>query len=347
MLESVAPIYRTLIYEHLSIKSLVRLSETCKTIHNDSNLKEFIMKKIINKFGYRISQRYWSYINYDKMNSNMLSRVLVEFIQRTINIDFISIVDLGFVDKRYLTINIPNQLYLKLSIDEQIQIVDVLCGQLYRLYEYANQRGMRMNCYDYRCAEEFDLYPFYDSIKCKLKSLFLKSNHLVKHKILGSLNNIQSWINKIESENSTSNQFIDGLIDYDTNPDPQGFINGLCDYDISKLETIIEIGLFLEEYYCDLYLTDFLESNIEYYIDVKRSYEDKAYDDFTDEVDKILDGRNKIYPEKTNGQILKKLIRSTNITFIVQDIYEASKKRRARFNGEDSDDSDNSDGSEF
>jgi hypothetical protein len=318
MLESVAPIYRTLIYDHLSIKSLVKLSETCKTINND--LKEYIMKKIINKFGYRISQRYWScnYIKYDKIN--MLSTVLVEFKNRTIHIDFSSIVDLRFEDKRYLTINIPNELYLKLSTDEQIQIIDLLCGQL-----YANQRGMRMNCYEYRCAEEFDLYPFYDSIKCKLKSLFLKSNNLVKHKILDSLNNIHdSCINKIKTENST--------------PDPQGFINGLCDYDISKLETIIEIGLFLKEYYCDLYLTDFLESNIEYYIDVNRSYEDKLYDDFTDEVDKILDGRNKIYPEKTNGQILMRLIRSTNVTFIVQDIKEASKKRRARFNGEDSSD---------
>jgi len=87
-----------------------------------------------------------------------------------------------------------------------------------------------------------------------------------------------------------------------------------------------------------------LESNIEYYIDVNRSYEDKLYDDFTDEVDKILDDRNKIYPEKTNGQILMRLIRSTNVAFIVQDIKKASKKRRARFNGEDS--SDNSDGSD-
>jgi hypothetical protein len=51
-----------------------------------------------------------------------------------------------------------------------------------------------------------------------------------------------------------------------------------------------------------------------------------------------LDDRNKIYPEKTNGQILMKLIRSSNVAFIVQDIKKASKKRRARFNGEDSDD---------
>ena len=338
MLESVAPIYRTLIYEHLGVKSLVRLSETCKTIHHDSNLKEFIMKKIINKFGYRISQRYWSYINYDKMNSNMLSRVLVEFKNRTLNIDFKSIVDLSFVDKRYLRINIPNELYLKLSTDEQIQIVHLL----YKLYEYVLQRAMRMNCYEYRCAEEFDLYKLFDNIKYNLKKLFLKSNHLVKHKIIDSLNNIQSCINQIKTENSTPNQFIDGLCDYDTTPDPQEFINGLCDYDIGQLETIIEIGLFLEEYYCDLYLADFLESNIECYIEMNRSYENKVYDDFTDIVDKILDDRNKIYPEKTNGQILMRLIRSTNVSFIVDDIKEASKKRRARFNGEDSSESEDS-----
>lgn len=333
MLESIAPIYRTLIYEHLGVKSLVRLSETCKTIHHDSNLKEFIMKKIVGKFGYRISERYWSYyyINYEKMNSNMLSRILVEFKNRTLNIDFKSIVDLTFEDKRYLRINIPNELYLKLSTDEQIQIVHVLSDQLYKLYEYAHERGMTL--------EEYDLFPLYDNIKHSLKKLFLKSNDLVKHKIIDSLKNIHdTCINK---------KFINHLVTFESTPDPQEFINGLCDYDIRQLEMIIEIGLFLEEYYCDLYLTDFLESNIEYYIDVNRSYEDKAYDDFTDEVDKILDGRNKIYPEKTNGQILRKLIRSTNITFIVQDIYEASKKRRARFNGEDSDDSDNSDGSEF
>ena len=331
MLESIAPIYRTLIYEHLGVKSLVRLSETCKTIHHDSNLKEFIMKKIVGKFGYVISERYWSYINYDKMNSNMLNRILVEFKNRVIDVDFSSMVDLKFVDKRYLRINIPNQLYLKLSTDEQVQIVHVLCDQLYRLYEYADQRGMTF--------EEFDLYPLLNNIKYySLKKLFLKSNHLVKNKIIDSLKNIR--------DNCINNKFIHKLelVTFESTPDPQEFINGLCDYDIRQLETIIEIGLFLEEYYCDLYLADFLESNIEYYIDVNRSYEDKLYDDFTDEVDKILDDRNKIYPEKTNGQILMRLIRSTNVAFIVQDIKKASKKRRARFNGEDS--SDNSDGSD-
>jgi hypothetical protein len=136
---------------------------------------------------------------------------------------------------------------------------------------------------------------------------------LVKHKILGSLNNIQSCINKIKTENSTPNQFINGLCDYESTPDPQEFINSLCDYDISKLETIIEIGLFLKEYFSHLYLTDFLESNIEYYIDVKSSYEDKGYDYYPDVIDKILDDRNKIYPEKTNGQILMKLIQKSLI----------------------------------
>lgn len=330
-IESVAPIYRILIYEHLDVKSLVRLSETCKTMNDDPNLKEFIMKKIVAKFGY--VKWFHKFINYDKMNSNMLNRILVEFKNRTLNIDFKSIVDLSFEDKHDLRINIPNELYLKLSTDEQIQIVQLLCDQLYKLYEYANQRGMRMNCYEYRCTEEFDLFPLFNDTKYSLKKLFLKSNHLVKHKIIDSFSDIG---NKIRHKSKPNYNY--------SFPDTHEFINGLCDYDIGQLETIIEIGLFLEEYYCDLYLADFLESNIEYYIEVNRSYEDKAYDDFTDIVDKILDDRNKIYPEKTNGQILMRLIRSTNVAFTVHDIKEASRKRRARFNGEDSDD--NSDPSE-
>jgi len=322
MLESIAPIYRILIYEHLEVKSLVRLSETCKTIHHDSNLKEFIMKKIVGKFGYVISERYWSYINYDKMNSNMLSRILVDFIQRTINIDFKSIVDLSFSDKRYLRINIPNELYLKLSTDEQVQIVHVLCDQLYRLYVYADQRGMTL--------EEFDLYPLFNNIKYySLKKLFLKSNNIIKHKILESLNNISysckndRFVNKTKLQNST--------------PNPKEFINSLCDDDISKLETIIEIGLFLEEYYY-LYLTNFLESNLEEYIDVNGSYEDKAYDDYADNIDKILNSKNKLYPKKTNAQVLDKLIRRAIVRFDVNDIKEANNKRRARMNGENSSD---------
>ena len=61
-----------------------------------------------------------------------------------------------------------------------------------------------------------------------------------------------------------------------------------------KLETIIEIGVYLDEYYV-LYLEDFLESNIECYIDVNNSYENKAWDYYADFIDKILDDRNKIY----------------------------------------------------
>jgi hypothetical protein len=339
MLDLVAPIYRTLIYDHLSIKSLVRLSETCKTINNDSNLKEFIMKKIISKFGYRISDRYWSfnYINYDKMNINMLSKIIVEFMNKTRNLDFNNIVNLSFEDKRYLRIMIPNELYLKLSTDEKIQIIHLLCDQLYRLYEYANQRGMKMTCYEYRCVEEFDLYPFNDSITYKLKSLFLKSNNIIKHKILESLNNISysckndRFVNKTKLQNST--------------PNPKEFINSVCEYDISKLETIIEIGLFLEEYYY-LYLTNFLESNIEYYINVNRSYEDKAYDDYPDVIDKILSNKNKIHPNKTNAQVLDRLIRSAIVRFDVNDIREANKKRRARMNGENSSDDSSDDSSE-
>jgi len=161
-----------------------------------------------------------------------------------------------------------------------------------------------------------------------LKKLFLKSNNLVKHKILDSLNNIY--------DNCINNKFINHFVTFESTPDPQVFIDSLCDYDIRQLETIIEIGLFLEEYYCDLYLADFLESNIECYIDVNRSHEDKAYDDYADDIDKILNSKNKFYLEKTNAQVLDKLLSNASVNYRVEHIKEANEKRRARMNGENS-----------
>jgi hypothetical protein len=228
MLDLVASIYRTLIYEYLSIKYLVRLSKTCKTINNDPNIKEMIIKKIINKFGYNISHKFWNTYLYNIMDENMITKLLVGFKNRTLSVNFNQIENLSFEDKRNLQIKIPTYLFFKLEKNEQEEIIYILCDQLYKLYEYANKNKMDMAIYEYRCPEEFDLYPFNKNIQYKLKQIFIEGNDEIKCHIINQLSNM--------IDSCICNKFVNRINNNNLTPNVDDFINGIYDYNLSKLD---------------------------------------------------------------------------------------------------------------
>ena len=321
MLDLVAPIYRRLIYEFLFPQELARLGETCKTIYHDKIRNDLIVSKISSNFRYKVDKYYYwgdKYLTYslNSCNKDLQRSLLQEFKKRTVSLKFEEIENLSFVDKRYLVIHFPLELFFLSDIKSQKEITLFLCDQLYHMWKYAEKNKMNMSTYDYRCPEEFDLYPFYKFIQNTLEIIFYQSCDETKYVLIHRL---------IELTYTTKCIFPMIKNEIDVNI----FIYTLFSGDISRLKEIIDAGIFFKNYFPG-YLRDYLDNIIGAYIAINDSYEDTGCDIYADDMETILDQQNTTYPELTNADVLNDLLLGCKL-FSVSLVRETNKRRKKRW----------------
>jgi hypothetical protein len=288
------------------------------------NRDDLIISKISNYYRYKVDKYYWQeskeeYIIYSLMTKELQERISQEFKKRLVSLKFQEIENLSFEDKRYLVIHFPLELFLLSDTASQKEIVLFLCDQLYFMWEYAEKKNMNMGIYDYRCPEEFDLYPFYNFIQNTLESIFYQACDETKCVLIRSLISLNN-ITRCLSPKRTKNE-----IDVDM------FIYCLFRGDISRLVEIIDTGIFFEKYF-PTYLRDYLDNIIGAYIEVNDSYEDMGYDIYAIQVEKILDEKNKTYTNLTNAEVLDDLLLGCKL-FSVSLFREANVERMNRYKG--------------
>jgi hypothetical protein len=331
MLDLIAPIYRRLIYEFLSLEELAKLGQTCKTIYQDKNRNETIVSKISCKFRYEVDEyfvskisckfryeidEYYSrniYFSYSLMPKYLVEPILQEFKKRILSLKFEEIENMSFEEKRYLVIHFPIELFVLLDNEYQKEIVLFFCDQLYHMWKYAEKNKMDMSIYEYRYPERFVLYPFYNFIKNSLEEIFIEGSENIKCILIHRL---------IELTNITKNIFPKKRIENDI--DIEIFIYSLFRGNISQLKEIIDIGLFLQKCF-PTYLRNYLDNIIGSYLEINDSYEDI----YADAVEEILGQKNKTYPELTNAEVLDELLLECKL-FSVSLLYETNKRRQER-----------------
>ena len=185
------------------------------------------------------------------------------------------------------------------------------------MWDYAEKNKMNMTTYEFRCPEEFDLYPFYNFIQNTLECIFYDSSDETKYVLIGRLIELTNITRNISPKRSKNE------IDVDI------FIYRLFGGDMSRLKEIINTGIFFKKYFPG-YLRDYLDNIIGAYIEINDSYEDTGYDIYADNMETILDQKNRIYPELTNAEILDDLLLECKL-FSVSLVREANKRRQKRF----------------
>jgi hypothetical protein len=218
------------------------------------------------------------------MSPSLLESILEEFKKRTLSIKFSDIEKLSFEEKRDLIITLPFDLFSLVDTQSQKAIIRTLCHQIYEIREYAMRNEMNMEIYEYRCKEEFDLYPFYQFILRTLCRIFEESKNKIRCFLL------TEWM-EMDKESSVDE-----------------ILHGLFRGDMSQLRLMIEIGLFLKRYFRK-YLKEYLESCFEDYMNVNHNDEDSdtMYDIYAQEVEEILDEKNALCPSMKNVEILDRL----------------------------------------
>jgi hypothetical protein len=320
MLDLVAPIYRRLIYEFLSPQELVQLGETCKKIHYDQNRIEMMILKISSKFTYEIDKYYWrkTYLSYFRMPKYLVFPLVQEFKKRILSLRLEEIENLSFEDKRYLVIHFPTDLFDLSHIETQKEITLFVCDQLYHMWNYAEKRKMNMVVYDYRCPEEFDLYPFYNFIKNILQDIFLNGSEAIKYILIKKLIELSNITRNMSPKNKVGNDI-----------DVMDFIDSLFTGDLNQIVEIIDIGLFIRKYFPG-YLRDYLDNIIGSYVEINNDYEDTAYDIYAEDIEKKLDLQNEKYPDRTNAEVLDELLLECKL-FSVSLVRETNKERHERY----------------
>jgi hypothetical protein len=319
MLDLVAPIYRRLIYEFLSPQELAGLGETCKKIHQDPNRMEMMILKISGNFTYEIDKYYWrkNYISYFHMPKYLVSPLVQEFKKRIVSLRFEEIENLSFEDKRYLIIHFPTDLFELSDIETQKEITLFLCDQLYHMWKYAEKREMNMMIYDYRCPEEFDLYPFYNFIKNTLQPIFLNGTESIKYVLIKKLIELSNITRNMSPKSKVGNDIV--VMD---------FIHTLFT-NYGDLNEMVEIILFIRKHFPG-YLRDYLDNIIGSYVEMNNDYEDTAYDIYAEDIEKKLDLQNETYPERTNAEVLDELLLECKL-FSVSLVRETNKARHERY----------------
>jgi hypothetical protein len=316
MLDLVESIYRYLICDYLKIEKIINLKKTCKTINNDKNLDELIIKKISNFFGYNFTNRYWiGNYNYNNMSNKLLLPIINNFKKITYGCNLEQLEKIEYEEEHNINIVFPIKLFFRLDYEDQIIMIEFLCNKLYELWKYANKNNMDMNQFDYRIKERFRFYCLNNWIKGVLNKIFLKGDNKIRQVILDSLR-------------LNSDKCVNGL--YKNKLSVSSFIKQLYRGDISELEGIIEIGLFLTEncnYYT--YFHKFIEMNIGTYIEMNDSYEDTGCDYFAYSIRKKLNQKNRIYPDETNKEVLKSLLKETDYT--IEQFIRTNNERMERF----------------
>lgn len=316
MFDHIASIYRTLVYEYLEPEDLATLGETCKIIHEDTNRKDMIVKKLSSTFGYKVDEYYWKYNNYyESMSKDMINLISIEYKKKMLSLKLKDVENMTFLEKRYLVICSPIHLFLILDKESQKEIINVFCRHIYDMIIYANQRGMNIKTYDYRCDEEFDLYPFMNHVNRHLENIFIKSGEEIRYHLIQKLIDVRVCLDI--SNPKGKNVFSE-----------MEFIYLLYHGDFLKIDKFIEIGLFLQKYLPG-HLSDYLDVTFEEYLE-DTDNEDDPWDIYAKDIDKILDKKNKTYPDQTNAEVLDELLLECKL-YSVNLIREANERRWKRY----------------
>lgn len=319
MIDHIAPIYRTLIYQFLVPKDISRIGETCRTIYEDENRKKMIIDKISSTFGYQfVYGSYWrNKFHFQSMPQYLLHPIIKEFKKRTLSIEFNRIENLSFEDKRNLVITFPLNLFSFIDIEGQIEITEVLCNQISEMCQYAFNRKMNMGIYDYRCKEEFDLYPFHQFIINILSQIFKESTNKIRVSLMNQLVALEKKTFEIKGPVSRYIFYVND------------FLSDLFRGEITELRKMIEIGLFLKKYYPGK-VKEYLESCLDDYMDVNDDYENTAYDIHAQKVDEILDEKNELCPNMKNVEVLDRLLLECHL-FSASLLRDTNKVRHERY----------------
>jgi hypothetical protein len=319
MIDVIAPIYRKLIYEYLDVYDLSNISKICKKFNQDNERKEMLVKKISELFGYHVHQYFWKdndTYDYCSIPQDILEHLLIEYKKKILSLSLKEVEDMSFEKKRYLIIHAPIDLFLCLDFDSQKKIIQNLCGIIGDSIRYANQKDMNIYIYEYRSDNKFDLYWLVNDIKCTLELIFKSSNDKVRYELILQIIYIRTSVDLEYPKSNT--YFLE-----------EEFISYFYIYGIQEIEKIIEIGIFFQKYF-PKYLKDFLHNNIGYYIVTIEREGDVTNDRYANDVEMILDQNNLIYSDKTNAEVLDKLLLDCKL-FSVELFRESNRKRWIRY----------------
>jgi hypothetical protein len=253
------------------------------------------------------------------MSNKLLLPIINNFKKITYGCNLEQLEKIDYEEEHNINIIFPIKLFFRLENKDQIRMIEYLCNKLYELWKYANENNMDMTQFDYRIKERFRFYRLNDWIKVVLNKIFLKGDNKIRQVILDCL-----ILN--------SDKCVNGL--YKNKLSVSVFIKQLYRGDVSELEGIIEIGLFLTEncnYYT--YFHKFIEMNIGTYIEMNDSYEDTGYDYFASSIRKKLNQKNRIYPDETNKEVLKSLLKETD--YSIEQFIRINNERIERFSNQE------------
>lgn len=321
MLVCLSSIYYQMIYSYLTIKELDYLGGICKKFYLQVERKKALVERISSLFGFSSDEYFWEMYSYkySLLPLDILSIVKNNFLNKTITLNFNDIINKTFYDKRHLRIYFNKDLYQTLDKSSQIQIIKFYCDFLYKMWDYANLSKMNMSTYEFRCPQEFDLYPFFSHIINILENIFIKGDKEIRLAVINEFNKIYS---KAYGSNIDANKNISKL-------DPSKFICNVIHGDLSDLDLFLDISIFLKEY-CPNYLSYFLEETIGYYMDMNDSYEDTGNDIYAEDIDDFLRKKSKVCKGKTNAKVLDELF-SYDGQYTLAKLRLINKKRKHRY----------------
>lgn len=120
MLDLVSPIYRYLIYQYLDLQSLSNLALVCKKLNLDPKRKDQIVQTISQSFGIRSSRRPEPIVLYNKMPNDILERLVIQYITKTVSVE----ISLTKKNVFYLSLYFDTQLFLALDYPQQFYMID-------------------------------------------------------------------------------------------------------------------------------------------------------------------------------------------------------------------------------
>ncbi len=334
MLNEIAPIYRSLIYEYLKIEDLVAIGKTCKTIYKDSSRTKFIVEKISCLFGYKVFEkeqpeefeetdrsesrsqalrcrplgRSTEYFYYSLMPSSILEPVKEEFTKRTLSLKFSDIEKLSIEEKKDLTIVFPFDLFFMMDIKNQKKITSILIDHIHEICEHVGKNKLDI----YTDREQIGLYPLYEFICRVVCRIFKKGKSPLRLYIMARFITLDCIVGR-----SSNRSLVDD------------FLFSLSEGQIYELSLMIEIGLFLMKNFPH-FVRDYLGFCLDSYMDMNDMYPNTEYDCIAETVEKNLDEKNKLVPEMSNAQVLEQLLLECKL-FSVNKIRDVNKKRHLRY----------------
>lgn len=284
MLDLVAPIYRQLIYEFCDIYTLNQVGMTCKKINQEESRIQVLIQKIpelltlqrLYTVGLNMQVDVSQKINFAKLPVVLLKPVTENYTEQTtsIQIDFYKF---PMTKDQILYFNL--KLFTLLTNSQKHKHVDFY----FRLFQsIANQ--------EYKIFRKW--MGFYHISICDLHEMFLVSDNEIRDKIIEEI---------LHFKNHPKDFSI--LI--------ENFIPDIIGSNINHLDEIIQVAFYLKQKYPQ-YLTLFLDSSLGNYLDLSyddhHMYSQEAYDKMSENLEKMLDQPSKLFPHKTNEQVLEELL---------------------------------------